>query len=218
MLNQSNNTKNKHYSSLGEFEPRLVFNAWANHNARGLRTFMAVAAYFNILKYTARMTSKSPNPTDWLSDITKLMHYTEMLKEQVILAAGWESALDAALQSDYMKCPVGVSVFRAATGMYIQNSNKAPRTPDQTVFDTCTHAEERLLKQLLRPIDPEDIVFCTKAPCLECAKRLYACGMRKLICPEPNQAPSKWVETQTQARDYLTAYGVVCQQPPQFIL
>ena len=56
--------------------------------------------------------------------------------------------------------------------------------------------------------------YVTKAPCLECAKRLLKSNISRAVFAWPYKAnpdtgePSKWWDTQKKAMEYLATYGV----------
>ena len=48
--------------------------------------------------------------------------------------------------------------------------------------------------------------YITKAPCLRCANKLWAHGVKTIVCPPPD-ADSRWFENQSNALHYLTENG-----------
>lgn len=90
--------QNKHYATLGEFQPINVFEAWANHNTHGMELcYLMPACYKDVLKYLARFSVKSDDMHDWVKDLRKASQYIENMIFHIEQAIDKEKALHESL-------------------------------------------------------------------------------------------------------------------------
>lgn len=73
-------------------------------------------------------------------------------------------------------------------------------------LELTVHAEVNAIVNARRDLTGWSM-YCTKAPCLDCAKAIIQAGLTTVRCPEP-KSDSSWYEENMQALGLLNAAGI----------